>query len=550
MEKLKIIYKKISEFFLPITSGLLLFLAYPPQDLWFLVFIALIPLFWFLFSEKTSFKKAFWGGGVTGFIFMGGLFVWLFYTAPFEWLGVKTQREYISVLLLVFFSWAFTVFCLGLFFALFSWSLKKLTKINFGLISFLALTPLLWIVFEYLRTWGFEFVWLGKETFFGPHWTFGNLSYALHKIPLLIQSADVWGIYGISFLIVLINSALFLCIKPLIDKNSKLSTKKLITCYLIILAVFSFLIVYGNSRMKAEINGEQKRIALIQTNFLSSPNFNPYHKNEVLKIVLNLFQESKSIQENPDFIIAPEGLGIVSATGDIKIAKYLLGNFWKPGQVYVENKKITEENQINKSRLFYYDMEKEQPLGYYDKRLLVANGDFLPYLAKFLLTIYSYSGDFEKRLYQKGEISAPVQTPQGIVGGTICSSILSPDINRGMTKGGAEFLVVVSSDSPFHGSKPLLAQNLAMSKLRAVENRRYFAQATNMGYSFLLDTKGRITGKSQKLGNEILFANIILTDKKTPYTKHGDWFVFLAFIALVAKLSYPQALKFLLKSKR
>ncbi|MDP2934515.1 MAG: apolipoprotein N-acyltransferase [bacterium] len=549
MEKLKTFYRKNSAFLLPIISGVLLFLAYPPQDLWFLVFIGLVPLFYFLFSEKTSFKNAFWGGGITGFIFMGGLFVWLFYTAPFEWLGVKTQKDFVSILLLVIFSWAFTIFCLGLFFALFSWLLKKIIKTHSGFISFLVITPFLWIIFEYLRAWGFEFIWLGKETFFGPHWTFGNLAYALHKIPLLIQSADIWGIYGIGFLVVLINSVLFLFIKSFVDKK-RLSTKQIIVSCLIFFIVFSFFIVYGESKMKTETGKEQRRIALMQTNFLSDPSFNPYHKKEVLKIVLDMFQKPESIQENPDFIIMPEGLGIVSATGSTKITKYLLEDFWKKGQIYLENRKVVEENKKNKSRLFYYDLEQENPLGYYEKRLLVANGDFLPYITKFILIAFSYKSDFEKRLYQKGEISTPTTTPKGIVGGTICSSILSPDINREMTKNGAEFLVVVSSDSPFHGSKSLLTQNLAMSRLRAIENRRYFAQATNMGYSFLLDSKGKTASKSQKFGNEILFANIELSNRKTLYTKFGDWFVLLAFIILTIKLGYPQALMFLFKSKK
>jgi len=550
MEKLKIFCRKNHLLLLPILSGVLLFLAYPPQNLWFLVFIGLIPLFYFLFSEKTSFKKAFWGGGITGFIFIGGLFVWLFHTAPFEWLGVETRGEYVSILLLVFFSWTLSVFSLGLFFSLFSWLSKKLVKTYSVFFSFLIIVPSLWVIFEYLRAWGFEFIWLGRETLFGAHWTFGNLAYTLHKIPLLIQSADIWGIYGISFLIILINSALFLITKSFINKKQKLPSRQIVISCLIILAVFSFLIVYGNSKLKIGTNGEQRKVALMQTNFLSDPSFNPYHKKEVLKIVLDMFQKPESLQNNPDFVIAPEGLGIVSATGSTNIAKYLLSNFWKPGQIYLENRKVVEENKKNKSRLFYYDLEQENPLGYYEKRLLVANGDFLSYITKFILIAFSYKGDFEKRLYQKGEISAPTTTPKGIIGGTICSSILSPQINRQMTKNGAEFLVVVSSDSPFHGSKPLLEQNLAMSKLRAIENRRYFAQATNMGYSFLLDPRGKIVIKSEKFGNEILFANIALTDKKTPYTKYGDWFVFLAFIALAIKLSYPQALKFLLQNKK
>lgn len=102
-----------------------------------------------------------------------------------------------------------------------------------------------------------------------------------------------------------------------------------------------------------------------------------------------------------------------------------------------------------------------------------------------------------------------------------------------MTKKGAEFLVVVSSDAPFHGAKALLAQNLAMSKLRAIENRRYFAQATNMGYSFLLDTAGNLITKPSKLGNKIIFSDIQLLKDETIYNKLGDWVLILAALIIV-----------------
>jgi len=549
MQFSKIISKNNLWFLLPITTGLLLFIAYPPQDLWFLVWIALIPLFYFLFSEKISPKKAFWGGATTGFIFMSVVYIWLFHTLPFEWLGVDTKKDFFAVLLLMIVLWCFQIFLLGMLWGLFSWILKKIIRKHSGFFSFLIIVPCFWIIFEYLSAWWFEFIWLGKETFFGPHWTFGNLAYALHKIPLFIQSADIWGIYGIDFLIVIINSVLFLIIKSLIDKK-KISTKQIIASCAIILLVFSFLIIYGNFKLKNTETGQLRKIALIQTDFISSNAFNAYHRNEVLDAILALFREPESLKENPDFVIAPEGFGIVFDTGGGKITEYLLGDFWKPGQIYMESKKILDENGKVKSRLFYYDLEKENPLGYYEKRLLVPNGDFLPYVTKFLLSIYTYKGDFEKRLYQKGEINTPVSTAKGVAGGTICSSVVSPQEVQQITNNGAEFLAVVTSDAPFHRSKSLDEQKFAMSKFRAIENRRYLAQSTNMGYSFLLNPQGEIVIKSQNFGNKILFANIELLNKKTPYTKFGDWLIFTIFIILVVILSYPQARTFLLQRKK
>ncbi len=548
MKILKKIFNQNNSWILLATlSGLLLFLAYPPQNLWFLVFFALVPLFWSLFSEKINSKKAFWAGTIAGFIFMAGLFVWLFQTAPFEWLGVESKQDFLLILLLMIFLWLFQVFLLGIIFGMWAWLIKKTAKIN-SVISLIFILPCSWIIFEYLRSWWFGFIWLGKETFFGPHWTFGNLAYALHKVPTLIQSADVWGIYGISFIAVLINVFFFLILK---FKRLKLSKTQILLLFLGVIIIFTALIVYGNFKIRTEFNGEKRELALMQTNFSSDASFNTYQRKEICKKIVELFQEAQKTEKNPDFIIAPEGLGIVSCfNGNPQIAQSQLTEFWKPEQIYLESRKIIDEKGKVKSRLFYYDLEKNEPLAYYEKRLLVPNGDFLPYLTKFLINLYSFKSEFKERLYQKGEINIPAKTPKGIIGGTICSSVLSPEINKKMTQADAEFLVIVSSDAPFHGSKFLLTQNLAMSQFRAVENRRYFAQATNMGYSFLINPKGEVVLKSKNLGNEILFADIGLFNDRSFYVRFGDWFVLIAFLMLLLYLIYPQALTFFFKNKK
>lgn len=519
------------DWLLPILSGILLILAYPPSNFGIVVLIALIPLFYFLSLNSITPKKAFLGGTLTGIIFFGKLFSWFFATYPFEWLGIIVKKDIILTMLLVGIIWAAQIVFFGLFIGAFSWAVKKL--INRGLNNFLSLLiiPSLWIVFEYLRTWGFEFLWLGKETYLGPHWTFGNLAYALYNHLPLVQIADIAGIYGISFLIVLINILLFKIIKTI--KTAK-NTAFISLIFLILIAVAWD--GYGIYQLKKPFQSEKSiKLALLQTNFLSGSEFNAYQKPEVFKAVLDLFQLTK---ESADIIIAPEGFGLATLTGDKKIAKYLLKDFFRPGQIYLENQKIIDENNKIKSRLFYYDLDQEKPLDFHDKILLVPGGDYLPFWIKAVLRLYSFNMKINERIYQKGESIKPAFVPlrgtSAGVGGTICSSILSPNINREMTKKGAEFLVSVSSDAPFHGANSLLSQNLAMSKLRAVENRRYFAQATNMGYSFLLSPKGEIIVKSSDLGNKIFFSDIYMLNQKTIYTKIGDVLViFGAFIIML-----------------
>ncbi len=526
-----IISRPVAIWLLPVLSAALLILAYPPYNLEFLIWISLIPLFWFI-NLKISPKKVFFGGFLVGVLFFGKLFSWFFATYPFEWLGVIGQKNIALISGLVGFVWLIQTLFLGLFIGFFAWFSKKFLIKKFKKISGILIIPALWIILEYLRVWGFGIFWAGNESFFGAHWTFGNLAYTVHNQITLIQLADLGGIYLLSFLIVFVNFGLFLIFK------NRFKPKKAWLIMLILILVGTLWTLYGSYKFHSSYKSTTTyRVALLQTNFLSSPEFNAYSKSEVFNAIIDLFKKPENINYKPDIIISPEGFGIISLTNQ-KTAKHMLGDFYRPDQVYMENKKIKDQNNKNKSRTFYYQLEKQEPLGYHDKVLLVPGGDYLPYSVKFLLNIYSFNLDYEKRLYQRGEKIEPIKTPKGKIGGTICSSILSPSIQRKMTKDGAEFLAVVSSDAPFHGSNALLDQNLAMAKFRAVENRRYFIQATNMGYSFLLNPKGEIEAKTKEFGNTILNSKIGLLTQKSFYTNFGNWPIALSTIILLLSLVF------------
>jgi len=520
-------------FLLPVLSGILLILAYPPYDLEFLVWIVLIPLFYFLGIKSISNKRAFWGGTITGVVFLGLLFTWLLKTAPFDWLGISAGKASWPMYVLLAVLWIIQVGFLSLFLGFFTWAYKKINDLQFSNFLLLIIVPSLWIIIEYLRAWGFGIIWLGKETLFGSHWTFGNLAYTLHDSSTFIQLADIGGIYGISFLIVLVNTIILWLFRLLKDKDRKKNSSQIFIFVLLLILIVSLWHGYGIYKLKSENIGKAIKIALIQTDFASSFKPNPYQREEVYRAVLKLFQEPESIQQNPDFIIAPEGFGLVSLTKNIEIAKYLIKDFWKPGQIFLENQRIIDENGKKKSRLFYYDLDQKNPIAFHDKMLLVPNGEYLPYITKFILAIYSFNADFEEKLFQRGEKNDVAQTEKGVIGAGICSSILSPNLNRQLSQKGAQILMVVSSDAPFHKAKNLLAQNLAMSQLRAIENRRYFAQATNMGYSFLINPNGQMEIKSSDFGNKIIFSDAQLINIKTIYTKFGDWIIILAFLILL-----------------
>jgi apolipoprotein N-acyltransferase len=60
-------------------------------------------------------------------------------------------------------------------------------------------------------------------------------------------------------------------------------------------------------------------------------------------------------------------------------------------------------------------------------------------------------------------------------------------------------LFVLTNDEWFGGSEAP-SQHRAMSQIRAVENRRWVAQSANGGYTFILDSHGRVVAQS-RFGN-------------------------------------------------
>ncbi len=207
-------YKKL-KWLLLFLSGILLVLSYPPFNFAVLPFFSLLPLFFFLNLKNIPPKKSFLAGFITGFIFLGGVMLWLFDTFPLNWLGV--ENSFLGFLFL-FSTWLLLTAILAAFFGLFSLSLSFLSRRNFWDI---LLIPSLWIIFDYLRIWAFGLYLAGSESILGPHWTFGNLAYTVAHNPSLRFLASIGGIYLVTFLIILINTLFFFLIKNLVKNKPR-----------------------------------------------------------------------------------------------------------------------------------------------------------------------------------------------------------------------------------------------------------------------------------------------------------------------------------------
>src|SRR5438445_4194562 len=219
-------------------SGILLVLSLPWFDLSFLAWIALVPLLVAL--EGKSLKEAFLLSYLTGLIFFPVVFSWI--------LTAETFNVVDYSLFAAFFALYGGLFGIGL-----NW-IRRRTCLPLALVA-----PPFWVTLEFIRSHS-GFLSL-------PSMLLGHSQY-LHVS--LIQISSLTGVYGLSFLIVLMHSAIA---ETLIINRTKFSATAtfpsfrssltgLMTAGLLLIAA----LFYGSFVLSKETDGDRLTVALVQGN--------------------------------------------------------------------------------------------------------------------------------------------------------------------------------------------------------------------------------------------------------------------------------------------
>ncbi len=157
----------------------------------------------------------------------------------------------------------------------------------------------------------------------------------------------------------------------------------------------------------------------------------------------------------------------------------------------------------------------------YDKIQLVPFGEFVPPLFGWVNRITSETGDFAPG-------SRVVVFPLGErkLGAFICYESAFPNLVREFAGGGAEVLVNLSNDGYF-GHSAAREQHLKLARMRAMENRRWIVRSTNDGITAAIDPAGRVRERLEPYKEATARARFAYVRETTFYTRHGDWFAWL-----------------------
>ena len=134
-------------------------------------------------------------------------------------------------------------------------------------------------------------------------------------------------------------------------------------------------------------------------------------------------------------------------------------------------------------------------------------------------------------------ISIPGLPP---IGTPICYENSFPSIDREMTNEGAAFLVVVINNASYDRTAAS-EQHLQMSRLRAVENGRWVVHSAVSGISAFIDERGDVVDSRGLFEPATMRAMVRASDRRTLYTRLGDWVPWGSIILVVGLIALPRS---------
>ena len=497
---------------LAVLSGLLLAASFPGPGYSFLAWFALVPFLFALRGQtvRTGLLLSF----LFGLVFFCGTVSWVFNSIHVYGHVTLLPASFITLLFCV---------VLALFIAPFGAVIVHVRATRPGIV-FLA-APAVWVTLELART----------HLFSGFPWALAG--YSPYRTLPVIQVADLAGVYGISFVIVLVNTAL----AELISGRKRFAP--LLTAALVLIAVLG----YGYHRLNAETGSGSITVTVVQGNIEQDKKWDPAYQSEVIATYKRL--TLKAIEQKPDLVIWPETATpfyLEGADDPYPALTNDLRRFVRSGGIPLLTGSPTYENKDRRRLLrnsaFLLDRDG-MTKNVYHKIHLVPFGEYVPLkksLLFFVEKMVQAGDDFQTGT---GHTVMKVRLPAGdavAIGTVICYEIIFPDLVRRFVNEGATVITTITNDAWF-GRTGAPYQHFSMAVLRAVENRVPVARAANTGISGFIDAKGRILETSGIFTEAYLTRTLVPGSTKTFYTRYGDVFAWLCvLVTVVVVLPLPR----------
>ena len=479
--------------------GVVLSFGLPPYSISTLCFLVFPSILYLLKLNNTDpFKNFFIFGTLFGFGYFVCSLYWISYSLNFD----------PAVAILKPFAIIFLPFALSLFYGAGFYLFRRF--FNFGFYFVLNFAIVLSVI-EFIRSWLTGFSW-------------NLIVYSLSDQLQSIQLLNLVGTYGLNFLAILFFSFPYL----FFNENKRKSTNRM----LVFIALLAVNYIYGNERLKNQLQEKDYQIVFVQPNEGLMEIYN--YEDDYIK---NLIKISDPLSKSDHAIFLwPEGS--YSFKGKNNFNQLIQGQFKAKQKIVLGGNTSKEDKIFNSFNTFSSDGKL---VGRYNKLHLVPFGEFIP-LESLLTKLNLKKVTFGYQSFSRGE-SRKVLNINGLkVLPLICYEVIDSgalNLNNEMF----DVILNISEDGWFNKSIGT-HQHYTHSIFRAIEEGKQIIRSTNQGLSASIDPLGKVLSVSSLDKQTVLQSKIYLLKNKTVFSVLGNlMFLFLILLGLLIQLILKRYLK-------
>lgn len=532
-------------------SAILFLLSFPVACCefapWPLIFIALMPFFISL-ERADTYARSFAAGALWGAVISIGMAYWLVnamigeYGAP-----VLTAAVFMALA---------CVLPHGILYGMFGLMYRFLKNSIFNperqLLFYALALPSLWIMLEYVR----EIVPVMVP--------WGSPGYALQPWNLYMQMADIAGLHGITFTVLIVN-AVTACLcrdldwitawrafsKPGFFGRAGAYISRSRAPLILLLCAIILPLLYGAVRRpqvrqmaeREHAAGKELVATIVQPNFTQDERWQDAGFMDRVNVCMGLTgrcgalagtrnaasgTDGNDAAERAGFVIWPETVLNAGRMVNSGLFSFITSRL-SGSRVLVAGgvrREIGTGGVYNSA----YIVSGREDVTFYDKNVLLPYSETAPF-GRIFGAYYTAPSEF-----LQGATPPAARTDAGIIGLSICFEAVYPWHVRRSVRDGAGLLVNISNDGWFgRTSEPVM--HLRQASVRAIENRRFMVRASNNGYSAIITPAGEVIAKSRLFTRECINGGIVMLRSMTPFTLLGEWIIYAAAGVLVAMLA-------------
>jgi apolipoprotein N-acyltransferase len=473
-----------------VVSGVMLTVGLPHWEWYPVSWVALVPLLHVLHGKSPG--QALGWGYLCGMVHFLTTLYWIRYVI-YYYGGLPAPLAMAVLVLLCGY--------LAIYPALFAWVAQRW-----------AGKPLLWVL-------GLPAVWVTLEwvrahALTGFPWA--NLGYTQTRFEILVQVADVTGVYGISWLLVLANTIVLSVIRR------RPSWVGLTVFTLCLTGSLGYGVWRQDDVRRHEKGIEPWSVAVVQGNVDQSVKWDPAFQQETLRRYRELSLKAVEHNPAPDLIVWPETSAPFFYGHEPKLTKQLNEMVHEIGRpALFGSPALTRVDGEARLQNRAYLVDGEGGIrGIYAKQHLVPFGEYVPLqkLLFFVRRLVEAAGDFVP-----GDDASPLVLEDKRLGVLICYEGVFPALARETVRKGASALVIITNDA-WYGPTSAPYQHLEMARWRAIEFRAPVIRAANTGVSAIFDSRGVECGRIPLNEPGQLVCSVRSGTMETLYARWGDVF--------------------------